>query len=78
MPRSRCPLPMALFVLALSCLPRAHAAYDWTADIESYKPSVVNIERSAEVVFDAERQGTTYATGFIVDAAAGIIATNRH
>ncbi len=78
MPRFRCPLPMALLALACFSLSRAHAAYDWAADIELYKPSVVNIERSAEVVFDAERQGTTHATGFIVDAAAGIIATNRH
>ncbi|MDA1191998.1 MAG: S1C family serine protease [Candidatus Poribacteria bacterium] len=56
----------------------AFAAYDWTADIERYKPSVVNIERSAEVVFETERQGTSFATGFIVDAERGIIATNRH
>lgn len=76
MPRYRLLAP--LITLVLLAAPRAHAAYDWTEDIARHKPSVVNIERSAEVVFSAERQGTTYATGFIVDAAAGIIATNRH
>ncbi|MBM3214388.1 PDZ domain-containing protein [Candidatus Poribacteria bacterium] len=54
------------------------AARDWTEDIARFKPSVVNIERSAEVVFESESQGTSYATGFVVDGARGIIATNRH
>lgn len=53
-------------------------ARDWTEDIARFKPSVVNIERSAEIVFESEQQGTSYATGFIVDAERGIIATNRH
>jgi len=54
------------------------SARDWTEDIARFKPSVVNIERSSEIVFESERQGTSYATGFIVDAERGIIATNRH
>ena len=74
-----CAFGCAVLVGIGAIAPRAaRAAYDWTEDIARYKPSVVNIERSAEVVFEAERQGTTYATGFIIDADAGIIATNRH
>ena len=39
---------------------------------------VVNVETSSEVVFETESKGTSFATGFIVDAEQGIIATNRH
>ena len=56
----------------------AIAAQDWILDIARYKPSVVNIERSSEIVFEAERQGTSFATGFVIDAESGIVATNRH
>ena len=54
------------------------AEHDWTAQIAAFKPMVVNVETSSEVVFEAEAKGTSFATGFIVDAAQGIIATNRH
>jgi S1-C subfamily serine protease len=72
------PRHLLLIAFVLLATPRVHAAHDWTEDVARHKPSVVNIERSAEVVLGTERQGTTYATGFIVDATAGIIATNRH
>ena len=39
---------------------------------------VVNVETSSEVVFETEAKGTNFATGFVVDAERGIIATNRH
>ena len=32
---------------------------------------VVNIEKSSEIVFETEEQGTSYGTGFIVDAEFG-------
>lgn len=54
------------------------AAHNWTEQIAAFKPMVVNVETSSEVVFEAESKGTNFATGFIVDAARGIIATNRH
>jgi S1-C subfamily serine protease len=73
---------MYLRRIAALCIAFGYAvtvvARDWTDDIARFKPSVVNIERSAEVVFESEQQGTSFATGFIVDAERGIIATNRH
>ena len=56
----------------------AFAAHNWTEQIAAYKPMVVNVETSSEVVFETETKGTSFATGFIVDAERGIIATNRH
>lgn len=52
--------------------------HDWTSQIVDFKPMVVNIETSSEVVFGTQSPGTGFATGFIVDAEQGIIATNQH
>ena len=59
-------------------LANADAAHNWTEQIAAFKPMVVNVETSSEVVFEMERKGTSFATGFVVDAAHGIIATNQH
>ena len=56
----------------------ANAEHNWTEQIASFKPMVVNIETASEVVFETESKGTSFATGFVVDAERGIIATNRH
>lgn len=56
----------------------ANAAHNWTEQIASFKPMVVNVETASEVVFETESKGTSFATGFVVDAERGIIATNRH
>ena len=53
-----------------------HAQHDWTEKIAALKPTVVNIERSSEIVFETAKQGKSYGTGFIIDADRGIIATN--
>ena len=57
---------------------QGHAQHDWTEKIAALKPTVVNIERSSEIVFETEKQGKSYGTGFIIDAEKGIIATNAH
>jgi S1-C subfamily serine protease len=54
------------------------AQHDWVAQINEFKPMVVNIEKSSEIVFEVEKIGTAHATGFVVDAKRGIIATNAH
>jgi S1-C subfamily serine protease len=54
------------------------AQQNWTEQIAAFKPLVVNIETSSEINFETESQGKFYATGFIVDAKRGIIATNAH
>ncbi|MFQ5801548.1 MAG: trypsin-like peptidase domain-containing protein [Candidatus Methylomirabilales bacterium] len=46
--------------------------------VESLKPTVVNLEVSSEVNLGFDTAGQWHATGFIVDAKRGIIATNRH
>lgn len=52
--------------------------HDWTDQIERFKPMVVNVETKSEIVFEMEGQGSSQATGFIVDAERGIICTNQH
>ena len=68
---------LALFLL-FTLITNTDAAHNWTEQIATFKPMVVNIETSSEVVFEMERKGTNFATGFVVDAEHGIIATNRH
>ncbi len=62
---------------ALWCAP-ATGQHQWAQQIESFKPMVVNVETSTEVPLETEAKGTGFATGFIVDAERGILATNRH
>jgi S1-C subfamily serine protease len=66
------------FVILLCQNSEGHAQHDWTEKIAALKPTVVNIERSSEIVFETEKQGKSYGTGFIIDADRGIIATNAH
>jgi S1-C subfamily serine protease len=56
----------------------AFAQHDWTKQIKAFKEAVVNIETAKEIVFETEEPGVGYATGFVVDAQRGIIATNAH
>lgn len=65
-------------VLLLISVVNVNAQHDWTEQVAAYKPMVVNVETSSEVVFETEVKGTNFATGFVVDAERGIIATNRH
>jgi len=68
-----------LLVLAISIFFCGHlAAYDWSSHIEAHKPMVVNIETASEIVFGIESKGISFATGFIIEAERGIIATNQH
>lgn len=64
--------------LLFTLIANANAQHDWTEQVAAYKPMVVNVETSSEVVFETEAKGTNFATGFVVDAERGIIATNRH
>jgi S1-C subfamily serine protease len=69
---------IAIFLLLPGTILKSQAAHNWTDQIAAFKPMVVNVETSSEVVFEAESKGTSFATGFIIDAEHGIIATNRH
>ena len=68
---------LTVFAL-LIFIPNADAAHNWTEQIAAFKPMVVNVETSSEVVFEMEGKGTSFATGFVVDTERGIIATNQH
>ena len=69
----------SIYLLIFTLIPAtANAEHNWTEQIASFKPMVVNIETASEVVFETESKGTSFATGFVVDAERGIIATNRH
>ncbi|MCZ6681287.1 MAG: trypsin-like peptidase domain-containing protein [Candidatus Poribacteria bacterium] len=65
-------------ILVGGVVPETGAEHNWKDQIAAFKPMVVNVETSSEVVFETESKGTSFATGFIVDVERGIIATNRH
>ncbi|MDE0299694.1 MAG: trypsin-like peptidase domain-containing protein [Candidatus Poribacteria bacterium] len=69
---------IATILVSLATTQKSQAAHNWTDQIAAFKPMVVNVETSSEVVFETEAKGTSFATGFIVDEERGIIATNRH
>ena len=72
-------LRTSIFLLILPLISTSvNAQHDWTEQIASFKPMVVNVETASEVVFETETKGTSFATGFVVDAERGIIATNQH
>ncbi|NGX15870.1 trypsin-like peptidase domain-containing protein [Wenzhouxiangella sp. XN24] len=50
----------------------------WRATLERIAPSVVTIRVDAPRAFDTNGNMSTQATGFVVDAARGLILTNRH
>jgi S1-C subfamily serine protease len=71
----------ALALCLIACLGAvaARAADDaWEATVDRVSRSVVAIRVSAVRAFDTESPSTSVATGFVVDAARGLILTNRH
>ena len=67
----------ALF-LAVPAVFAAGTDQAWDATLERVSPSVVSIRVDAPRAFDTEWNLSGQATGFVVDAARGIILTNRH
>jgi S1-C subfamily serine protease len=51
---------------------------DWRATLERVSPSIVSIRIDQTRAFDTEWNSSSQATGFVVDAEAGLILTNRH
>ena len=50
----------------------------WQATVKRVSRAVVVIKTTGVRSFDTESAGSAYATGFVVDAARGLILTNRH
>lgn len=64
---------LLLFAVAADC----RAGID-DGLVARLKPTVVNVEKSLTVGLNLEAAGRFRASGFIVDAKRGILATNRH
>ncbi|KAJ3692426.1 hypothetical protein LUZ60_012776 [Juncus effusus] len=56
----------------------AATAEDWRKALAAVVPAVVVLRTTATRAFDTEAAGASYATGFVVDKARGIVLTNRH
>ncbi|KAJ2824712.1 hypothetical protein IWW50_003200, partial [Coemansia erecta] len=56
----------------------AHGVANWEPMLEKAIKSVVSIKAQCVRSFDTETSGTYNATGFVVDAEAGLILSNRH
>jgi len=54
------------------------SADPWSTTLERVAPSVVTVKISRPRAFDTGAPSTSYATGFVVDAARGLLLTNRH
>ena len=50
----------------------------WNATLEEISTAVVSIHVDSTRAFDTERNQSSQATGFVVDAEYGLILTNRH
>ena len=51
---------------------------DWAEMLERISSGVVSVKIDLTRAFDTERNVSSQATGFIVDAEHGLILTNRH
>ena len=65
--------------LLLPLLPCCQVAGDaWSKTLEGVVRAVVVLKVTQTRAFDTEAAGSSYATGFVVDKARGLILTNRH
>jgi S1-C subfamily serine protease len=51
---------------------------NWNATLDHISSGVVSIRVDSTRAFDTERNQSSQATGFVVDASRGLILTNRH
>ena len=65
------------FLLWMSSAP-AQASDPWQDTLTQVTKGVVSIRMDRPVAFEGKSAGNSYATGFVVDAEAGLILTNRH
>ena len=64
--------------LALSVAPLSAQEQTWNRTLERIASGVVSIQIDSTRSFDTERNQSSQATGFVVDAQRGLILTNRH
>jgi S1-C subfamily serine protease len=63
---------------ALVAVPVAAQDLSWNTTLERISTAVVSIRVDSTRAFDTERNQSSQATGFVVDAERGLILTNRH
>ncbi|MEM7502433.1 MAG: trypsin-like peptidase domain-containing protein [Pseudomonadota bacterium] len=68
----------AALTMLLACRLASAEEPAWVGTLERIASGVVSIRVDSTRAFDTEWNSSTQATGFVVDAAAGIILTNRH
>ena len=67
-----------LVALCVSAGPLAAQEQSWNRTLERIASGVVSIQIDSTRSFDTERNQSSQATGFVVDAERGLILTNRH
>lgn len=70
-----------LFAMSVPANADAHSNVletGWASTVSRVANSVVSLQLSHLRAFDDSEQGTSSATGFVVDAERGIVLTNRH
>ena len=72
------PLGALLGALCVSTGPIAAQEQSWNRTLERIASGVVSIQIDSTRAFDTERNQSSQATGFVVDAERGLILTNRH
>ena len=68
----------AALIMLLACRFASAEEPAWVGTLERIASGVVSIRVDSTRAFDTEWNSSTQATGFVVDATAGIILTNRH
>ena len=68
----------ALGLCLLASLPATAQDPSWNRTLERISTAVVSIRVDSTRAFDTERNQSSQATGFVVDAEQGLILTNRH
>lgn len=63
---------------ALCAMPAAAQEHSWNRTLERIASGVVSIQIDSTRSYDTERNQSSQATGFVVDAERGLILTNRH
>lgn len=70
--------PFAAWLCVLFAVPTAAQDLSWNRTLERISTAVVSIRVDSTRAFDTERNQSSQATGFVVDAERGLILTNRH
>ena len=71
-------LPCLLFMIVFSASALAQDEPSWNTTLDKISSGVVSIQIDSTRAFDTDRNQSTQATGFVVDAEQGLILTNRH